>query len=261
MRLGWIPRETLPQERQNSDAHHDAEKVACESGSTTQVLPGSEPCQAPSIIPDADPLSPGPEHSSPNLTRAFEKRQGLKFKKLWWMKILIQPSIAMPVFFVADLNVRGELRSIEQYEYAQLEQIPGAGDIIADLSGALWAAPKEFEKNLPHAKEVTLRWWACAETAGIATVRSESELVSLSLLASGKNPEADLITFSAFQSHLLRELRDTGFEPAFALMELAQRPIVATINFSSPKDRSSQLVAALADRCFGASYFRYLQMV
>lgn len=164
-------------------------------------------------------------------------------------------------FFVADLNVRGELRSIEQYEYSQLERIPGATDIIADLSGALWAAPKEFEKALPHAKGVQLRWWASAETAGIATVRCDSQLISLSLLASGKNPEADQITFNAFQSHLLRELRDTGFEPAFGLMELTQRPIVATINFASPKDQASQLVAALADRCFGASYFRYLQLV
>jgi hypothetical protein len=86
-------------------------------------------------------------------------------------------------------------------------------------------------------------------------------LVSLSLLASGKNPEADLITFNAFQSHLLRELRDTGFEPAFALMELVQRPIVATINFTSPKEKPNQLIAALADRCFAASYFRYLQQV
>lgn len=167
----------------------------------------------------------------------------------------------MAGFFVADLNVRGELRSIEQYEYAQLEQIPGASDIIADLAGALWAAPKEFEKTLPHVHGITLRWWASAETAGIATVRCDAELISLSLLASGKNPEVDLITFHAFQSHLLRELRNTGFEPAFALMELAQRPIVATINFISPPDKDSQLVAALADRCFAASYFRYLQLL
>jgi hypothetical protein len=163
-------------------------------------------------------------------------------------------------FFVADLNVRGELRSVEQYEYSQLEKIPGASDMIADLSGALWAAPKEFEKTLPHGRGVHLRWWASAETAGIATVRCDQELVSLSLLASGKDPDADSITFAAFQAHLLRELRDTGVEPAFALMELSQRPIVATISFKSPEEKTNQLVAALADRCFAASYFRYLHL-
>jgi hypothetical protein len=62
----------------------------------------------------------------------------------------------------------------------------------------------------------------------------------------------------AFQQHLLRELHDTGIEPAFGLLELKQRPLVATINFEQPiHTELDQLAAALADRCFAASYFRY----
>jgi hypothetical protein len=181
----------------------------------------------------------------------------------------IVPSVDLPYnrrgvsmnFYVADLNVRGELESLAEYGYAQLEQLPGAADLIGDLSGALWNSPEEFEKTLPHGRNIRLRWLASAKTAGIATVRfGEGELASFSLLASGMDADADTLTFAAFQQHLLRELRDTGIEPAFALMELRPRPIVATINFRSPDDPADQLVAALADRCFAASYFRYLHL-
>jgi hypothetical protein len=55
---------------------------------------------------------------------------------------------------------------------------------------------------------------------------------------------------------LLREWRDTGFEPAFGLMDLKQRPLVATINFRSPTAPGDQLLTALTDRCFAAAYFR-----
>jgi len=104
---------------------------------------------------------------------------------------------------------------------------------------------------------LVLRWSASAATAGIATVRFEDELMSLSLLASGLDADADTITLQAFQTHLLRELHDTGVEPAFALMELTQRPLIATINFRSPPNPAEQAVVALADRCFAAAYFRY----
>ena len=69
-------------------------------------------------------------------------------------------------------------------------------------------------------------------------------------------PNADRITLEAFQHHLLRELRDTAYEPAFALMELDERPLVASINFASPEEEIDRLAVALTDRCFGAAYFR-----
>jgi hypothetical protein len=163
-------------------------------------------------------------------------------------------------FTVADFNVRGELGSVAEYECAQLEQIPGAGEIIGHLSGALWKEPNEFQTNLPFGNHLTLRWLASATTSGIATIRYREELVSLSLLASGLNAEADRLTFEAMQIHLIRQLHDTGYEPAFALMELKQRPLIATINVQSPVDPTDRLTASLADRCFAASYFRYLRL-
>ena len=59
------------------------------------------------------------------------------------------------------------------------------------------------------------------------------------------------------QRHLLAELHDTGLEPAFDLINIPTRPLVATINFRSPPDQRDQVIVALADRCFAASYFRY----
>jgi hypothetical protein len=88
------------------------------------------------------------------------------------------------------------------------------------------------------------------------TLRFEEQLASVSLLACGKDPDADHITLEAFQRHLLRELRDTSYEPGFDLMNIKERPLVATVNFSSPSTQTDQLSFALADRCFAAAYFR-----
>lgn len=164
-------------------------------------------------------------------------------------------------FFVADLNAKGELRDEAEYRYEQLEQIPGAADLISTFSAAVWRSPEEFETPLrPGNRRLNLRWRASASTAGIATVRSEDRLASISLLCSGLDETADSLTLKAYQQHLLTELRDTGYEPAFALMDLRRRPLVATVAFFAPPDPGDQLLVALADRCFAAAFFRYLSL-
>ena len=168
-------------------------------------------------------------------------------------------------FTVADLSAQGELRSKTTYLYGQLEEIPAAVEMIGQFSGALWRSPEEFEVVLLSSRSVssplTFRWCSSAATAGIATLRCDGELTSLSLLASGLAHDADAITLKALQQHLLQELRDTPFEPAFALMDLTERPLLATIDFRSPPDPADQVTAALADRSFAASYFRYQGLV
>lgn len=159
-------------------------------------------------------------------------------------------------FYVADLNAQGELQLLAEYQYEQLERIERAADLIAHLATLVWREPEVFETPLPGTPAVSLRWRASAPTAGMATVRAHGALASLSLLASGLHPEADRITLRVFQQHLLAKLRDTEFEPAFDLMHLPERPLMATINFQSPAEPSDRLAVALADRCFAAAYFR-----
>ena len=84
-----------------------------------------------------------------------------------------------------------------------------------------------------------------------------ADLTAVSLLASGVSQVSDTLTLETFQKHLLRELHDTGFEPAFGLVGLTERPLSATFNVKSPDAHVDRLVAALADRCFAASYFRF----
>ena len=159
------------------------------------------------------------------------------------------------IFWVADLNVRGELLSRADFRYEQLEQIPEAAELIVQFSTILWRDPERFETSLPPGR-LSIRWRASAPTAGILTVRYGAQLTSLTLLLTGKHAEADRITLEAFQLHLLRELHDTGFEPAFELMEIPERPLAATINFAPPVEQADRMLVALADRCFAASYFR-----
>jgi hypothetical protein len=167
----------------------------------------------------------------------------------------------MTEFLMADLNAKGELQFQQPYSYALLEQVPGAMDLIAQFSGAMWRDPQHFELSLSAPCKLNMRWTAVAETAGIATLRQDEDLVSLTILACGIDPPSDATTLEVFQSHLLRHLHDTGIEPAFALLQLPHRPLAATINFRSPPQQADQKIVALSDRCFAAAYFRYHQLL
>jgi hypothetical protein len=161
-------------------------------------------------------------------------------------------------FTIADLNARGDLQLKAEYRYADLEQIPGAAELIGFFSGQLWQSADEFEGPLPvQGTALTFRWRSSSPSSGIATLRSAGELAAVSLLASGVSENTDTLTLETFQRHLLRELHDTGFEPAFALVQLTERPLSATFNFKSPDAHVDRLVAALADRCFAAAFFRF----
>lgn len=164
-------------------------------------------------------------------------------------------------FMVADLNASGELQLKSEYQYAALEQLPGAAELIGHLAGALWREPEEFEEGFkPEGSDLKIRWRSLSQSSGIVTLRSGGNLIWVGLLCSGISDEADRATLQALQVHLLRELRDTGFEPAFGLMELAERPLLVTVNFQSPESRLDRALAALTDRCFAAAYFRYLRL-
>lgn len=169
----------------------------------------------------------------------------------------LDTSLGMRPFCVADLNAQGEVIRTADYSYEALEQLPGALDLIVEFSTAIWRNPDEFEAPLPHAhSHLQWRWRASAPTAGVATLRADQQLLSISLLATGLSPRADEVTLNTLQQHLLRELRDTGFEPAFDLTHLQQRPLLATLNLFDPPDSADLALAALADRCFAAAYFR-----
>ena len=163
----------------------------------------------------------------------------------------------MSPFWVVDLTPTGEIRLRQDYEYQILEKIPGAVDLITAFSTHLWRETAQFDILLPGGR-LNLRWWACADTAGIATLRQGTELASLSLLLCGRDPDVDAAVKKSLQLHLVRELHDTGFEPAFDVMNITDRPLLASIHFRPPAQPQDQQLFALADRCFAASYFRKL---
>ena len=160
-------------------------------------------------------------------------------------------------FWVVDLTGTGEVRLKQEYDYSSLERLEGAAELIGAFSSELWRSPDGFDVDLGGG-ELNMRWRACADSAGLATLRQGEELISLSVLLSGQEAEADAATLKALQTHLVRELHDTGYEPAFDLVHLRERPLVATMNFAAPKTAKGRGLFALADRCFGASYFRKL---
>jgi hypothetical protein len=166
-------------------------------------------------------------------------------------------------FHVADLTAQGELRLTSEYTYADLEQFAYTLDLIVTCATSIWRTPDELELALPASGggRFGLRWRSSAQGAGILTLRSADTLSSVSLLAAGLSRDGDSLTLQTFQQHLVRELHDTGYEPAFSLLELPQRPLLATVMFQSPTQREDRLSIAVTDRCFAAAYFRYLGLV
>jgi hypothetical protein len=174
---------------------------------------------------------------------------------------MASPSDKRPViragFWVVDLTGTGEVRLKQEYDYSSLEQLEGASELIGLFSAELWRSPEGFDAQLGGA-DLTMRWRACAESAGLATLRQGEGLISLSVLLSGQEADADAATLKSLQLHLVRELHDTGYEPAFDLVYLRERPLVASMNFRAPETAKGRGLFALADRCFAASYFRKL---
>ena len=162
----------------------------------------------------------------------------------------------MPVFYVADLNALGELREITEYDSATLERIGPAAELIQQCADELAKNSDTFEAPLTAEGRTTLRWRTTGHGAGILTVRNgQQEAVSVSVLAATE--QTDAATFTVLQQHLVRQLRQTRHEPAFDLLQIKQRPLLATITFSCPDEPGQQMVRALADRAFAAAYFRF----
>jgi hypothetical protein len=168
----------------------------------------------------------------------------------------------MKTYWIADLRANGELLSTSEYVYEQLERLTGCAELIGHLSGEIWRAPEGFETDLaPTGGGLLLRWHSTAATAGLMTLRWKQAVVSVTVLATGINNDADALTISALQQQLVHELHGTAYEAAFSLTDLRQRPLAATMNISSPDHPALQAIAAVADRCFAAAYFRYLRLV
>jgi len=164
-------------------------------------------------------------------------------------------------FTAIDLTPQCEVCLEARYEYELLERIEGASELIGAFSGEIWKNSQTFDVKLLASNAMQLRWRALAKTAGIAVVSDGKRTLSISLLASGQDPDADSITLNAFQTHVVHNLKNTGFEPAFDLQEIWQRPLIATIGLFMPEGQVNRRIFALTDRCFAAAYFRRLGLV
>ena len=158
-----------------------------------------------------------------------------------------------------DLTPQCELRERTHYEYAALEQIDGAAELIGQCSVQIWRSPDAFEFAVEGSDGgLEVSWRSSSATAGIAVLRDAKQTLQISVLASGVDANSDGITLEAFGQHIVRLLRNTPFEPAFDLREVMQRPLVATIGLFLPAGLADRKTFALIDRCFAAAYFRKL---
>ena len=158
-------------------------------------------------------------------------------------------------YTVADLTVRGELMSKQSYTYGLLEQVPGAGDLIVSLATQLYRSPEGFEWNVND--DLIFHWRGISTSTGLGFTRCDGVLMSLSVLACGLDDDDDRITLESLHRHWLKESRQIGMEPSFALMELKERPLVAIFDLGAPVRQEDKIAVSLLDRCFAAAFFRY----
>ena len=162
-------------------------------------------------------------------------------------------------FTAIDLSPQCEVRLQARYEYDLLQRIDGAAELIGELAGEIWKSPEAFDARISATTEpLEVRWCASANTAGVLIIHDTRQTLSVSLLAAGLERAADMLTLAAFQKHVVSNLHDTGYEPAFDLIELWQRPLLATVGFRMPPTGPDRAVFAMLDRCFAAAYFRRL---
>ena len=161
-----------------------------------------------------------------------------------------------PPFHVFDLNAQGELQLSAKYSYEDLELLPGTADLIGLFSGRLYANPGEWQTSLSPTS-LKLRFFPTSSTSALATLSERDKTLSLSVLLTGINKDSDQLTISSVQSHLLRELHGTPFEPSFSLLNLQERPMVASIHLALPENPDARALFAIADRCLAAAYLRF----
>jgi hypothetical protein len=164
-------------------------------------------------------------------------------------------------FTVVDLTPQCEIRLKARYEYGLLDQLNGAAELIGTFSSEIWRALDNFEVRLsavPANTSLVFRWASTSESSGIASLRDASRTLSISMLASGKDEHADRVTLESFQQFAVQELHDSGFEPSFGLLEIHERPVIATVGLFAPQESRDRWLFALSDRCFAAAYFRRL---
>jgi hypothetical protein len=160
-------------------------------------------------------------------------------------------------FTIADLNARGDLQLKAEYRYADLEQVPGRRSSSGSSPGSSGSRPTSSRRRSRSTDDALVPLAVVVPEFRHRDPARGRRAGGGELLASGVNENTDTVTLETFQRHLLRELHDTGFEPAFALVQLTERPLSATFNFKSPDAHVDRLVAALADRCFAAAFFRF----
>ena len=147
-------------------------------------------------------------------------------------------------FIVADLNVRGELQLKASYEYEQLEQVPGAADLIAHPSSE--KSGKALRNGGSPDCGLAKPTCICAgdppppPPAWRRLQRRRPGFAEAGRLRDRRRGGSDHPGRRS-SGIFCASCATPAMKPAFGLMDLKERPLVATINFRSPSDPTDQL--------------------
>jgi hypothetical protein len=130
-----------------------------------------------------------------------------------------------------------------------------ARNAVVYLTSVLDSHGGNFNLKLPMkgVGEVELQWTSEHLSWAMASFITKDELLSTLVMVSGINLEADRQALEMAQSALEDVCRALGEEPHDDLLQIAERPSVATIRWATPERRTLDLITDM-ETCLAAAF-------
>lgn len=158
---------------------------------------------------------------------------------------------------IHDITIEaGAIRSRRQKDTVELR--PAAVEVFRDL---LERHGEHFRVPLPvrGLEHLELHWDQYGAGAP-ATFWSRGAPITTSALASGHDAADDWAVLAALHDLMLQFFRDSPFEPSFVLLDVAERPLLATLPIPAPTICPDIGIIADAETCLAAAFFLWLEM-
>ncbi len=147
--------------------------------------------------------------------------------------------------------VIGSVHSRRTHDTAGL--VPGAVEVFRSM---LDRHGDNFREPLPIPAFAHIGLsWTRQGTAAVASFWARGDPVTTSALAPGLDAGDDHAALDGIQSLVLHFHGDSPSEPAFDLLTIADRPLLATVPIPVPSNRADMAIIADMETCLAAAFF------
>jgi hypothetical protein len=161
------------------------------------------------------------------------------------------------IYHDITIQLDGRQRSQRQHESTAL--VRGAVEVFRYM---LETGTANFRRPMAHKDftRIQLQWTQETWSAAVATFWVGQIPLTTSALASGRDAAADQEVLRAAQGLVLKFFGDSPVEPAFDLLRIEERPVIASVVLPVPLSLHEDLgLVADMETCLAAAFFESLQ--